>query len=647
MHPSHPESTQIPTRSEQAVDQAELDWLNNLYIPEEREPYYDPPFKYDPHATDMGAANAMRIVGNAPYSAIKTAGALVDAGADVMKVGIALTQHLVGMEPWYNIDETVPGMMVRGIAGAGEIAGNASGIEFLAGEETQNAKIARAVGEYFTEVMRNPTRQVVEDPMGTLLDLSAIGGPASRMAKVGASIRRMHPVRVASEAVKQGARGTSAFVEGASAFGAGFLTGFESPHFRQMAEAARSPITPPVLDRRTRELRPAHGRRPASIMALREQVGAQNVIDQFHASMKRVTESRRIAYQDQIRKLRMYEGETLSMEPIRNAIFYSLFEDLAGYRINFTFDKSGNRILDFSQSTIGPGESGSRNMVTKLVRELDTWEGNSIFQMDALKKRIGQFHKKGESFSTSNGIVDDAYDVIRDQLGRKVEGYNELVGPYEYMSKQLKQFDTVLSASSDNPEAVLNKLTGILKDSPTAHLRKQVMDEMVRLGGGRSIMDQVAGLSLSQKAPKGLIGRSVAVSGAPLGGYGAYAFSPEHFLGGLAFLSMTSPRVMGEFFSVLGVAQRQADNVVRFMEELNRRVPNAVEDGLTVGGAFRKAISLSEDWSHMSAEQELLDAERAKRKSERVSRETRNRPPIGGGGGVGGAGATVLGVNIR
>ena len=171
----------------------------------------------------------------------------------------------------------------------------------------------------------------------------------------------------------------------------------------------------------------------------------------------------------------------------------------------------------------------------------------------------------------------------------------------------------------------------------------------MRLGGGRSIIDQVAGLSLSQRAPKGLLGRSALarVVGGGVAAGGAYAGDLSTILGGIAFMGMTSPRVMGEFFSAMGVTQRQADNVVRFMEELDRRVPNAIEDGLTVGGAYKKALLISEDWSHMTAEQELLDAERARRKAERVSRETRNRPPIGGGGIVEGAGATVSGVNIR
>ena len=509
------------------------------------EEFYSAPFKYNPVDTDLGTMNMLRMIGNTPYSALKTAEAFYEAGKDPLEVGKVL---------------------IEASQGAADIALSPLGV---GAPDSERAQLARELGTFFADRVMNPGRTIVEDPVGGLLDLSAFGGALPKATKAGALAQGMNPARMGAESL-QGIRGvTQKAGNWAAEQLASMPTGFDPGHFRQMRKSARE------------------GRRGESIGALREQIGSQNVLKSFDDAIDNLVEVKRTEYQSQLPNIKMKaDAEPLSLGQVRNNLLDEL-EDT--WRIELTPDETGKPILDaeaFGDSKIA--STAQQRRVKRLVDELYKWNDDSIEGMDILKQRIWEITESSPRFSKSNAIVKEVFGDIRKQLGDKVEGYDKLTGDFESISKSQILFKRVLGAGNENPEVTLSKLTGVMKDSPTSELRKQILNELERLGG-KSIIDQVAGLDLSQWSPKGIVGKSAAwglVSGV---GVGAAVVDPA-LLGALAFLPLTSPRVMGEFFSALGAKQRIVDKVEKFVGGIYSKLPsNAMVDGLTIGAAIKKA----------------------------------------------------------
>ena len=565
---------------------------------------YQPWFNADLQDTDFGTKNMLRMIGNVPYSAYKAAEDLVTAGVrEPMLIGEKLINGAFG-EGTLNLSGGQMGlteMAIRGIAGAGEIAGNASGISAFSGEETQNAAVARALGQFFIDRYGSLdafTTTMVEDPFGVASDVAGLAlGGIRNAPRAMSAVRNVSPLRAASPALSGVNRGLDA-VTGAGRPLHSMSTGYDTAAIRRVQEASR-----------------AGGDRRANMLdALRGRIDGDRIVTQFTDVFEKMRTARRQEYLDGLAALRMKPGEQININPIRKSVFDQLFKPTKdnGLGIKYKITKTGRRVLDFSESAIPRStQARSQSIIRDLVDRLDRANGAMDFrELDALKRYVGELRDWDKEAEIADTVVTKAYDMIRSDLGRKVDGYADLTKDYEDMSNSLRLLRVNLSAGAPNPETTLTKLTGILKDNNNATIRKNVLELVEKFGGG-SIADQVAGLTMSQNLPKGLFGRGTLWG---LGGAGTIAaWGANPFTVGLGTLGAlsTSPRAVAELYQFVGASQRQIDTITAFLDDLNARVPEALTDGLVVAEALERAQSRITD-----KELEAIEAEKRRRRDE-------------------------------
>ena len=532
-----------------ALTEADQEWLTanttvgNIPMPPESSAALNQPtFKYDPDATDLGLMNMFRMVGNLPSSGWNIAKAAAEAGKDPLEVGRIL---------------------IKSIAGSGEEAARRLGLQ----GETENTQLFRQLGRFYIDRITNPGRTLVEDPFGIFMDLSPLGRPLAGVragasaTRVGQGLQAANPLRTIPKAAVSTGKGVAELGVRGGSYAADFFTGFPGRYYQQGTKAVR-----------------AGGSRAKQFYgALRENIGPIDVLDDFRSSINRVKETRRIQYQAQLPKLKLTEG-TLSLKDVRVNLLDKLKDD---FRVNYTLE-DGRVILDFSDSTLSA--TGPQRRIQRLVNEIYDWNDISVQGLDILKQRIGDIHEPGTRFARSNVIVDETYDSLRNLLIDNVDGYKKLVGDYEFLSNALADFDRILGGGSINPETALSKMTSVLRESPTAELRNTVIQQLEELSG-KPIVDQIAGLELSQKVPKNLVGRSIA-AGALMGG----ALEVEALFPLLRVMPFTSPRLVGEFFGALGYGAKQVDKITKLLEKIHAALPaTAITEGLTIATAIKKA----------------------------------------------------------
>jgi len=504
---------------------------------------YDAPFKYDPTARDGGMINALRMLGNMPYSTYRSAKDVVNVISDLPNTAMS-----------------VGGL----IAGSGEEISR----RLLGTSDTPNAQALRQVGGLLADRYGNPGRTLVEDPIGMGADIAGVmtGTAAGRL---------INPLRQMPKVLDEAVSSTGNIVRKGMEQGARIGTGFESGAFEKVYQAKKaSPLRAKVIDRFMR---------PQALQKS-PKWGAQELYDTVYDITNDLFSERSDDYINSIRSLKLKsDAEPLDLNAIKRSAIETLESD--DHKIKVIVDNETNQVtgLDFSKSKIG--KKAEQDAIQKTFMDVIKWTGNDIRDVDFLKQRIGSHHISGGdrlNFKAANILIDDFYRSIRKELGDKVAKYDETMSRYEEASDFLRLMNENINVLGKE-ETVVNKLLPILRDPANYNFRKNFVDQLENKSGV-NLSEQVAAMELSQLQAKGLLGRSMMLGGF---GYGAY----NQNLGMLAMLPMTSPYVMGELFAAMGASARQTKKVRKFIGDIYEKLPgDAVVDGLTVGAVIDKYL---------------------------------------------------------
>lgn len=509
------------------------------------------PFQFDPDATDAGAMNMLRMIGNVPHSTMNIARSMAELGKDPYEVGRVL---------------------LKTVAGSGEEAHR----RLLGGPETENATLFRQMGRYFIDRVTNPGKTLVEDPMGALLDLIPIGAVA-KLSKAGTISAKMGDMASAANPISgipkmgtaTGGKITQGLRRGAEEF-SDFGTGMPRKAYHQAFNAGEA----------------GGGRKAGFVKMIREKDAGEGLMVDFKGALQKLKTQRADDYQRRLSEIKMKSGQSQldQMIPAYQKVRERILAKVRSFDVDISKGESGKLKVNFSRSTVA--NISAQRRITRVLDELMSWTDASPRGLDKLKQRIGDAYESAERFAKSNVIVTNAEQAIKSVLVEHVSGYEKLVGEYERISKHLRDFNTILSAGAKSPDAALSKMTTVLNETPVAGFRKGILTQLEELSG-TPLADQIAGLTLSRIAPKNLMARGIAAGMATSAtAAGASVGIPSMWF----LLPLTSPRVMGEFWMALGVAKGQVNKVVRVMEEIHRKLPVGESiEALSVGTAIQKA----------------------------------------------------------
>ena len=247
-----------------------------------------------------------------------------------------------------------------------------------------------------------------------------------------------------------------------------------------------------------------------------------------------------------VRQMRAERAEQYQtgMVDIRNDANVLSFDDI---------DKalqSTNKIKSFSGRTgtgptqqLSPKTAGVRQEIQEAIdhwKSLDPNEFHTPAGFDALKQYVGDIKDSLEFNTPQRAVAEGAYNSIRQTIAKQAPTYDKVMKGYEGASNQIDEITKTLSL---NPKAsvdtALRKLQSSMRDSVNTNFgQRQKLTEALEQHGAPNIMEGLAGQSLKEWIPRGLIGRLLA-GGA---GYAALHLTNPYLIPALA---ASSPKVVG------------------------------------------------------------------------------------------------------
>lgn len=383
--------------------------------------------------------------------------------------------------------------------------------------EQSSEMYANAVGEYFSDRyggMENLKRTIADDPVGFAADFGSIltlgAGTTARAAMTGGKVAKVaenlaHPVQAVGKGVAEAVGTLGTHTGGQSlrtAAGAGRAGGERAEAFRGALTGA-TPMDDVVADAQ-RAVQTLRARRGASYRKGMADLAKDTAVlnfDQIDVAMGRAA------------NIKKYKGVSIA--------------------------KSTDEISGKIQELVGEWKA------------LDPTEYHTAEGMDALKQAIGDVRDSTQYGTPSRVVADQAYNAVKNEIVKQAPDYAKTMQGYWRASEVIKEMEKTLSL---NPKASidtsLRKLQSVMRNNAnTNYGRRLALAEMLEDAGATTLMEKLAGQSLSTVAPRGL-GRVVAGSTAAAGA----ALDPSL----LATLPLQSPRIMGETAYRLGQASRAA-----------------------------------------------------------------------------------------
>lgn len=239
----------------------------------------------------------------------------------------------------------------------------------------------------------------------------------------------------------------------------------------------------------------------------------------------------------------------------------------AAYKAGMMGVKSDKTVLDFKPielavqdaakmgtykgKSISRSTTGTLKQITDIIKdwksgkpaEFHTPEG-----LDALKKAIGDIRDSTEFRTPSRTVADNVYNAVKSQITKQAPQYGKVMKGYEQASKQIREIEKGLSLNEKaSIDTALRKLQSVMRNNANTNYGNRVdMAETLQNAGAGTLMDKLAGQSLSAITPRGL-------GNLQAGGTALLSMLQPQLL---AALPLQSPRLMGEAAYYSGKAAR-------------------------------------------------------------------------------------------
>lgn len=444
-------------------------------------------------------------------------------------------------------------------------------ISLIRPEEQGNEQLAKEVGAFFKERyggIENIKKTFATDPMGMLSDVSIIFSGGSMLpSKVGKISNTAAKITSPIETGVGKAIGTTASLTGEGAKQiSGVLTGTGAGALDTAIQTGKNYGLGIMTDATKKQ------KQKDFIDAIKGNITAEQITTDLEKSVQNIKKSKDIDYRNSLAKLKLQD---IKVNPD------DLIAKISGY-----LDQQSTKItLADGTSTMATGYNRFSNKTNRLVntikKELDFIKNNPNLHtaevFHNLKFKIDDMYSKDASggFAKTNIEISD---LIDDEIGKLSSGYKDMNKAYSTAKKLEKKLIEELSLGNKKGSTkIMNQLLSVMKDQNLTNYgtRLETLKTLENITES-NIFEKLAGTTLSNIVPSGLVGRSA------MGASVAIPIAESLFTGGnlpitgtgiLPAISLTSPQITARAGNMAGRTTSVTKNIP-FLNAVQRPTGN-------------------------------------------------------------------------
>jgi len=239
------------------------------------------------------------------------------------------------------------------------------------------------------------------------------------------------------------------------------------------------------------------------------------------------------------------------------------FDDILTQRgIQRRTTATGDEFLDFNRTRFSHDE-GAKTDLRKVDEILKTALDDPTYYstpegMHTLKQQLYAHMKTFERDTKTRSIADGVWKEIRQELGDKVPGYNEMNKKFQTTTDLLEEMEKAVTGNDKTSiNTTLQKLHTMMKED--MDFRRMIVSD-IEARSGKDIKALVAGYMTRGYMPQTYIGKQVGYGSAfGIGSLGAYTQNPGVLLIGLSGTALASPKIMSKIMRTLANTQKSYD----------------------------------------------------------------------------------------
>lgn len=218
--------------------------------------------------------------------------------------------------------------------------------------------------------------------------------------------------------------------------------------------------------------------------------------------------------------------------------------------------------FNWSRTSVGDvKDSKDAKELKKIYDKIQNWGtqpgDNTAIELDRLKRELDNHWSDS---SRVRAFVANARDTVNSAIKKNVPEYGEMTKGYSEATKLIKDFESGLMLRKNGmsgrivADQTLKRLTSAMREG--SELRNDLL-KVLGSNSGNDLNGMVAGYSMNQSIPRGLVGK--------IGAGGALAaLNPKMW----PLVAASSPRVVGEFLMALGKIKPNASAVSSILKPL-------------------------------------------------------------------------------
>lgn len=301
-------------------------------------------------------------------------------------------------------------------------------------------------------------------------------------------------------------------------------------------------------------IRQAASGAPGFVKGLRGGVSSDDIVSGAKAALGEVKGRRTAAYAEKLATIP--QTVKLSKRPVDQTV-NTILKD---FGIRAEVDDAGELVLDFSRSSVT--DKTAQGNVAAMLQDVRQWGSQADdltpMGMDLLKRRLQDYYTPLGA-NNANAISTRLSRSVKQTIVDSVPQYAALVKDYEKATNFITEAERALSLNDRAMmDTTLKKLLSTQREN--MEFRKELLLRMEEQAG-RSLSPEIAGATMNQWIPKGLVGKL------SVGGAGTVAATGGLTPGIAAYLAVSSPRVAGEILHTLvGVPRREVGKILASRE---------------------------------------------------------------------------------
>ena len=271
--------------------------------------------------------------------------------------------------------------------------------------------------------------------------------------------------------------------------------------------------------------------------AMRGKMSGQEIVENAKSALESIKIQRAANYQQKLAEVTAQQG-AIDISPIR--------QYLGNLMSRYNVQILPNGKIDYSR--IAMGKSGRKD-IKEIIDTVAQWGGkqgdDTAVGLDILKRQLDDFYSDS---SQARAFVASLRNKVHATITDAVPQYGEMTKAYKEATNLIKDIGSNLMLRKEGmsgrivADQTLRRLTSAMREN--FEMRNELL-QVLGKKGGQDLAGQVAGYSMKEWLPRGLIGK--------LTGSTIFYFSmlqPKFW----PVLMTSSPRVVAEFLNVYGKA---------------------------------------------------------------------------------------------